>query len=336
MFRTPIEQPTPGFQLDLNHQVLSLGSCFAQNIGEKLVDYKFNVTTNPSGVIFNPLSIFEQLQWALGNQAIPENTILNSNGIFFNYKFHSSINHHEKNGLKESIESHLADIGEQIKHSDLLILTFGTAWVYELMEENMLVANCHKMPQGLFRKKLITVDEIVSGFKALHQQLAHLNPNLNILLTVSPVRHTKEGLANNSLSKSILRVACHELSNHFDHIDYFPAYEMLMDDLRDYRFYQSDMIHPNGDATQYVWNQFSSSYFTERAKTFIGQWQKIINAMHHKPFHEESQEHQKFLKNLLQELENLSSQVDVSQEVAIIKKSPQIVLPCLNTSIQTN
>ena len=204
---------------------------------------------------------------------------------------------------------------ERLAHTDLVILTFGTVFVYQLKANGEMVANCHKVPQKQFDKKLLSVEEIVSGFQAIKEKIEKLNPNIRFLLTVSPVRHTREGLPQNNLSKSILRMACHELCEAHSNVSYFPAYEIMLDDLRDYRFYEKDLIHPNEQAQDYIWQQFSQTHFDDETLSFVNEWSKVKSALAHKPFDAQSEEHQQFLKATLKKLQNLSGQVDVSEEI---------------------
>jgi len=319
MFRTEISQVESRIKIGLKSNIVTLGSCFAENIGNRLSQYKFNSETNPAGIIFNPISIFETLLMALGNQTAPQKSFLQNDGQFFNYKFHSSINEDSKLNLESRINTLLFDLKEKITQADVLILTLGTAWAFELKEDKMLVANCHKINQNTFNKKLLSVQEVKSKFTELKKSLDQINPNLNILLTVSPVRHTREGLANNSLSKSILRLACHELCGN-ERVEYFPSFEIVMDDLRDYRFFEKDMIHPNEQAQDYIWEKFSANYLSNEALEFTTEWHEILNALNHRAFHPSSKQHQAFLVSTLEKLQKLSSKVNVENEISQVKK----------------
>jgi hypothetical protein len=213
------------------------------------------------------------------------------------------------------IHSHL------IPQTSNLILTFGTSFIYKLLNPQVYVANCHKMPKNLFEKELLSVKDICRGFAVLYRELKEINPNLRIILTVSPVRHTKDGMAENQVSKSILRAACHYLTTDYEDVEYFPSYEIMMDDLRDYRFYKPDMIHPNEVAEQYIFEKFSETYFDENLKDFIKKWQPIQKALAHRPFDEKSESHQKFLKKLLKDLQEISTLVNVEKEISEISFS---------------
>jgi hypothetical protein len=319
MFRTEIPSPTPGFNVDIKTPVLSIGSCFANDIGQRLADYKFSITTNPGGIIFNPCSIFDLLEMALQNQPATDHAILQRDGVFLSHKFHSEIRSTTEAGLLLQIESAKKALRDSIQQSGLIILTFGTAWVYKLKKDDTLVANCHKVPQKQFSKTLLSVEDITERFRALKKEISLINPQTKFLLTVSPVRHLKDTLALNSVSKSVLRLACHQLTAQYEEVDYFPSYELMMDDLRDYRFYERDMIHPTGQAVDYIWQKFTEAYFTPSSLAFAADWSQIRSAMQHRPFNPDSAAHQKFLKDLLKKVENHRGTVDVAKELSAIK-----------------
>jgi hypothetical protein len=199
-----------------------------------------------------------------------------------------------------------------------LIITFGTAFIYKLKSNNEIVANCHKQPSYNFTKELLTVEEIIVSFELFLNQFKIQNSKLKIILTVSPVRHTKDTLTLNSVSKSILRIACHELSKQFSNVSYFPSYEIMLDDLRDYRFYKEDMIHPTEVAEEYIWNKFSDVFFESETKQLIKEWSSVSMALNHKPFREDSEEYKIFLTETLKKLELLKGKINVKEEINFI------------------
>ncbi len=303
----------------MDTNILSMGSCFANDMGKRLEDHKLRVTTNPGGILFNPLSIFELMELAHKRLVPAENTFLNHEGVFLNHKFHSQVNGTTESGLRNHIEEVKEELRASLKNTSLIVLTFGTAWVYRLKADGALVANCHKVPQSHFTKELLTVGEIVKQFSLFKEMIQKHNPEVRFLLTVSPVRHIKDTIPLNSVSKSVLRLACHQIREQFEHADYFPSYELMMDDLRDYRFYKKDMIHPNEQAVDYIWKKFIATFFSKSAQSFIDEWSKLKNAMQHKPFHPASPAHQQFLKGLIVKVQNLSGKVDVSKELTALK-----------------
>lgn len=315
MFRTPIEGFEPKFQINHKDKLLTLGSCFAEEIGSRLLSQKFDIQVNPFGTIFNPLSVFELLELTLEPSLSLETAIVKRDETYYNYKFHSSFRDSKPETLLQSISNKLELVKAHLLKSKVIFITFGTAWVYETKADEMLVANCHKLPQKQFNKRMLNLEEIVSAFFSLKETIQPINPDLQIVLTVSPVRHTKETLSLNSVSKSVLRLACHYLSDMSEDVHYFPSYEIMMDDLRDYRFYEKDMIHPNEQAVDYIWSAFSKSFFSKTTQQTIIEWEKLDRALKHKPFNSENKKHKEFLKKTLTRLQNLSSQLNVEEEI---------------------
>jgi hypothetical protein len=263
-----------------------------------------------------PHSIHRALLYALGKRAIPEDTFVSRNGIFFNYDFHSDLSSADLNGLQRRIEKQITGANSFIENAQWVFLTYGTALTYERIDTNDIVSNCHKMPQSLFRKHLLTQKKILDSFGEMYEQLKIVNPNIRLILTVSPVRHLKETIEMNSVSKSILRVACHTITEQHEDVSYFPSYEIMMDDLRDYRFYKADMIHPNEVAEKYIWGKFGDTYFDDALKSFLTKWMDIKSALAHKPFHPDSLDHQNFIRTTIKKLEELKPLVNVDQEIA--------------------
>jgi hypothetical protein len=317
-FRTDVRITRSLAPIRLKNPVLTAGSCFADAIGERLHRYKFPTSVNPLGVIYNPISIHKAILYAVANQGPSENSYLQSQGIYLNYDFHSQISALNKNDLLTKLSGTLANTHYFLKNASRLLITYGTAWVYQQKETTEVVANCHKMPAQLFDKRLLSEQEIVASFHTFYNLVRMLNPNIRFILTVSPVRHIKDTLELNSVSKAILRTACHTLSS-VEGVEYFPAYEIMMDDLRDYRFYKSDMLHPNEDAENYIWERFGEKYFDDETKVFMKKWDDILAAIRHRPFHPTSPSHQGFLKDTLRKLEDLKLNVDVDDEIRIVK-----------------
>tara|TARA_R100000005_G_C4995181_1_gene202093 strand:- start:1984 stop:2964 length:981 start_codon:yes stop_codon:yes gene_type:complete len=319
MFRTELNPKTSSHKIQLSNPLISIGSCFADNIGKKLSQHKFKVEKNPFGVIFNPLSIFELIEAAFNEERLSEDSYLVRDGIHFNYKVHSELHGKSQEKLELQINHKRNLLSKALRKSTTIIITLGTAWVYEEKKTQMLVANCHKIPSKQFNKRLLSSEEISSAFMLLKEQLHAENPELKFILTVSPIRHVKDTLELNMVSKSILRLACHQISTYADDVDYFPAYELLMDDLRDYRFYEKDMLHPNQLAQEYIWGKFMDVYFDKETKAFIKNWSEIRSAMKHKAFHPESDAHQKFLQKTIEKLEHLKGLVKVDKELAKLR-----------------
>lgn len=302
-------------KIELHSKLVSLGSCFAENMGSRLLNHKLNVAINPFGTVFSPASLFQNISLALDNQCFDERHIVERESAFVHLDTHATLFSAEKETLASRLQQKLVELNENLKTADFLILTLGTAWVYQFLETGKLIANCQKLPASNFKKELIHVKYICQTFASVYQKLKSVNPNLTIVLTVSPVRHIKDGMADNQVSKSILRAACHYLVSDFKEVQYFPAYEIMMDELRDYRFYTDDLIHPNTQAQDYIFERFAKTYFSDSLQKFVGDWQKIKRELAHRPFNPKSTEHQNFLQNLKLKLQKLSSIIDVTVEI---------------------
>lgn len=316
-FRTEITCPS-AHPIDLKDSILTTGSCFADLFGQWLYNNKFDVLVNPFGTNYNPISIHKALEESL-TLDLDERLFVNHQGIWHHFDFHSQWSSDKKELLKTSIQKIQKEVDQFLKKSTVLIITYGTAWVYRYKNQNCIVSNCHKVPAKEFDKQLLTSDEITTSFDRLYTALKNIRPDLRIILTVSPVRHVKDTLVLNSVSKATLRLACHTLSKQYEDVEYFPSYEIMMDDLRDYRFYERDKIHPTEEALDYISHKFSDQYFTKEVKSFIEKWHTIQQAMEHRPYHPHSEAHQHFLKDLLHKLEELKGTVSVSEEIKNIQ-----------------
>lgn len=320
MFRTELNIPVSQEKITLKNPVLTMGSCFADAIGSRLKNFKFQTLVNPFGTVYNPISIHKLLESVVLQQTPTATSFLQREEVHYNYTLHSSFSSLKKEALAQQIQTGINRAHHYITKTDVLMITYGTTWVYERKDTGEIVANCHKQPSTLFTKRLLSQQEIADSFRALRTLLQNIRPNLRIILTLSPVRHIKDTLELNSVSKALLRSACHQLSTEFSNVEYFPAYELLLDDLRDYRFYKSDMIHPSEEAEDYIWKKFTHAYFDEGTLTFIKRWTDINTGMHHKAFHPQSAAHQTFLKKLRENLLELKGLVDVEEELQLIEK----------------
>ena len=262
-FRTEVKiESNPGF-ITHKDKLLAIGSCFSSNMGEFLHQRQFEILYDQFGVLFNPVSIEKNIQNAL-EESVDEDLILERDGRFYHYDFPTNFMRQDKAELLEHLQSVQHAFSNRFYKSNRLMITFGTAWVYRLISQNQIVANCHKIPQKAFTKELLDLQHLKEHYTALFQDLKQRNPKLEILLTVSPVRHIKNGLHENNLSKSILLLLSNYLSGTFDYVTYFPAYELVIDDLRDYRFFGNDLIHPNSQAIDYVYERFQDAYFSDK------------------------------------------------------------------------
>lgn len=319
MFRTRVIPSASEHKINLNDMILALGSCFAQNIGQKLKDYKFKANINPFGTLFNPLSIFKLINQAAQGGIIDSKGIVEQQGIFHHYDLHSDFSKLNEDEVLSNANHVLQRMGKVLPENTYVIYTFGTAIAYELKETGEIVANCHKVPAAHFNRRMLSVDEIVNAFAANYELIKGKNKKTRFILTVSPVRHQKESFEQNNVSKSTLRLACEQIVQHHEDIEYFPAFEIMMDELRDYRFYAEDMLHPNSVATDFIWKKFQDVYFDEEHKDFLRKWDKIRKAMAHRPVNKGSEQHQLFLEKTIRQLEEFKDKIDISVEYKLLK-----------------
>ncbi len=285
----------------------------------KLRTSKFETFNNPLGILYDPRSIARAINFALTGNRPDKQTYVNTGSNYINLLTHSDMNGETKEECEQQIDSQLNTLQEKLKEADWLILTLGTSWVYYQNSTGLQVANCHKLPQKEFKKELLEFERTKLVYDNVIQFLQEFNPNLKIIITVSPVRHTKDTLALNNLSKSHLFLLSHYLDETYEHVSYYPAYELLVDDLRDYRFYKSDMIHPTEQAVEYIWEHFSESYFEAETLKSLEELEQLQKALQHKPFNPDSEKHQKFIASTLSKLELLNSKLNLSSEIEKLK-----------------
>ena len=275
MFRTELPIAPATSQLPRTARVLTVGSCFADSIGLRLAANKVESLVNPFGTVFQPLALTKLLRAAAGEDVDWQQHLVEARGRWQSYDLHGSIGADSPVELLLIIQELVRRTGEFLRQADLMLLTLGTAWAYRLRETGELVSNCHKQSADLFVRELLTPDEIINNLAETHAYLRRINPELRFILTVSPVRHLKDTLPLNSVSKSVLRLATHIVSDLLPGVAYFPAYELLLDDLRDYRFYASDMLHPSEVAEDYIWEKFARTYFDADFGRFRKEWAAV-------------------------------------------------------------
>jgi hypothetical protein len=320
-FRTIVRSKPSSAKIAFHNGILTVGSCFSDAIGSRLRNAKFNVSINPFGTTYNPLSIHKAVSSAISNGPPQASTFVCRDELYFNYDFHSSFAATDKAGLEHQIRSITTATHDFLSAAKFLFVTYGTSWVYTRVDTGEVVSNCHKIPASNFKKRLMKESEIQDSFSNLHQKLKKFNPSIRIIVTVSPVRHLKDTLELNSVSKAILRSACHQLTEAFpDDVFYFPAYEMMVDDLRDYRFYKSDMLHPTEQAEDYIWENFKDTFFTPETSSVVDEWTSLNMALKHKAFHPASASHQQFLKATLRKLLALKQKINIDSEIAAVEQ----------------
>ncbi len=321
MFTTPVSVPPPPQKISLPHRLFCIGSCFAQTMGERWLTNKFTARVNPFGTLYNPVSVFRLMQYALNGQRPQAATYLERDGYHFNYDFHSGIHAPTREALQIRIDNTLKQTRQFLLATDWIIVTLGSALVYELQETGQVVANCHKVPAATFRRRLLSIEEIDVCFTRFKTQLEVVNPNARYLFTVSPVRHVRDTLEQNAVSKATLRLAVEPWRQRYlERVHYFPAYEIMLDELRDYRYYAADMLHPSGVAKDYIWQRLTDAYLDEEARQFLVRWTKIRQALEHRPFRPDSPAHRKFLADTLAQLKQLGELVDVHTEINRIEQ----------------
>lgn len=300
-----------------HEKILLIGSCFANNIGSKLQKYKFQADINPFGILYNPISIAQNLLSAAYMQEADPEKIVQGNGRFFHYDFHSEISGSSEMECLQKAHKSIQNTHGLLDQLDYLFISLGTAWAYELKGLGSVVANCHKLPANNFKKVLLKQDQIEKKLTTLIETFQTKYPDLKIIFTLSPVRHVKDGLHENQVSKSILMLVVHSLTQQYSTCSYFPSYEIMMDDLRDYRYYADDLIHPSKLALDYIWKYFSETYFSIATFQLVDEIHKINRDLSHKAFHPKTEEHQKFLQKLEGRIKRLSRKhnLDFSKEI---------------------
>ena len=293
---TPVDIPNYSIQLSHEDKFTLMGSCFAENIGERLSYHQFNVCQNPFGIVFNPISLSKGIHRIIENKPYTTDEIVQHNELWLSLDHHGRFSNLDKTTCLSNINESIEIAHHQLKKSTLLVVTFGTAWVYEKSDFG-IVANCHKIPADQFTKRLLSVKEIKAAFESVLDALNKFNSELNVLFTVSPVRHSKDGMHENNLSKASLLLATNNLVAQQDNCNYFPAYEIVMDELRDYRFFNEDMVHPSKTAIKYIWEKFSTGLFNTQTIELNAEIGKIQSALEHKPFNETSKAHKQFIQN---------------------------------------
>ena len=289
-------------QIDYESQVLLMGSCFAENIGERLAFYKFQGLVNPFGIVFHPLAIEKLVTRAINEDFYSEADLIFQNEQWHCFEVHSSLSHTQKGGLLNALNTKLKELLEYLLTVSHIIFTYGTAWAYRYIESDSIVANCHKFPQKKFLKELLTVEEISASIENTLTLIKDINPQVKFVHTISPVRHLKDGFVENSISKAHLIAGLHELIAPRNRIYYFPAYEIMMDELRDYRFYNEDMVHPNKTAITLIWEQFKSAWIAPETEELQKEIASVQAGLLHRPFNPNSDGHQLFLKDLEQKI----------------------------------
>lgn len=308
-FTTKISIPNSKFPLDYNSKVVLLGSCFAVNISEKFDYFKFQNTCNPFGILFHPLAIEKIISKAINLDFFTEDDIFYHNERWHCFDVHSDVSNSDKEVFLQVLNELVITTNKQLAEATHLIITYGTSWVYRNKQSNKIVANCHKVPQNQFDKEIIAVEVIEKSIQNTIDLIEKVNPSCAIILTISPVRHIKDGFQENQRSKANLIAALHStFDEKYATQSYFPSYEIMMDELRDYRFYTEDMLHPNQVAIDYIWERFSETTISNEAILTMNEVESIQRDLSHRPFNSKSESHLKFLNQMELKISKLKNE----------------------------
>lgn len=307
MWQTIVDIEKPDFALDYHSRLMLIGSCFAENIGNRFIENRFDVDVNPCGIVYNPESVAQVLRLLMEGRLMTEEDLLYNNGKWVSLYHHGKFSAADKEECLNRMNKRLQQGAARLRKADVLMITFGTSWVYRYVVSGRIVANCHRFPEHDFERIRLSVSEITEIYDQLLGQLKQLNPALKILFTVSPIRHWKDGAHGNQLSKSVLLLAIDELRRRWKQAYYFPSYEIVLDELRDYRFYAEDMLHISEAAVHYIWMRFKDTFLTTEAMKVMKQVEKINKGLNHRPFNAEGEEYIVFRKRLLEELNRLKA-----------------------------
>ncbi len=302
-------------------EVMLLGSCFSDNIGGKMRGAMMRATVNPFGTLYNPLSIAQSVRRIVRGERIAGMTLFQQGGVWNSYAFHSRYSMSDKEKTLECMNERISQAHDALSRCKMLVVTLGTAVVYRLRATGEVVSNCHKVPQHEFDRVMASVEEMSKAMNEMVETLHTVNPDLCVVFTISPIRHIADGLETNSLSKASLRVAVDNVvQSHSEFTEYFPAYEIMMDDLRDYRFYATDMLHPSEVAVEYIWQTFQATYLDDRAAQAVARCERVMKRLMHRPMSHNAEVVERFnndtrvvVKNLVKEYPYLEELIEKEQ-----------------------
>lgn len=309
-FRTEIkiDKLSSDWQIDYKKQLFLIGSCFSDNVGERLKNAGFSPMSNPFGTLYNPFSICQNIDRLLQNKSFDESDLVYQNGLWHSFSHHGSFSCPDKKECLQNINKHFFLAQERLLNADFLFLTFGTAWIFRRKANHEVVSNCHKIPAKEFAKEKLSVGEIVERVAQTLLLLKQKNPTIKIVFSVSPIRHLGDGFHANQLSKSTLLLAIDDLCHRSQNVIYFPSYEIVLDDLRDYRYFSDDMAHPSSLAVDYIWGKFSEMFFDESTEQLSLRAEKLKKSLAHRPYNPNSEDYKKFILSIEKERELLKEQ----------------------------
>ena len=307
-FRTSIPKANFPFSIQHQDQTLCMGSCFAAHMGQRLHNLAFPILLNPFGILYNPISIAQSIEQLINNATYTKADLFQHQELWHSFDHHSQFSGLDRADVLMRINQTLQEARVFLQKTNRVILTLGTAYTFVKTTDNKVVANCHKLPASNFERVLLPIDNCVSALSQMFESLKATCPSLEVVLSVSPIRHIRDGLIQNQRSKATLLLAAAELERQFEFVHYFPAYEIVMDDLRDYRFYESDYLHPNQQAVDYIWSYFQDALFEKKTQALTTELSKLRTAAQHRAFHAASTQHQDFLRQQLAKIDQLKKQ----------------------------
>ena len=317
-FRTEIQINKPGLFIEHFNSIATFGSCFAENIAEYLIRFRFNILNNPFGILYNPVSIFNALSLISSGKAFIKNDLVQHDDLWHSWYHHGSFSHPDAEECLAGINKQLQTTKQFMNSCNYLIITYGTAYVFEHLESGTIVSNCHKIPSNYFKRFRLSIKEIESNVSETIELVKSINPAIKIIFSVSPVRHLKDGMVDNQLSKSALILALHNAIKDENSCFYFPSYEIMMDDLRDYRFYDSNLTHPNQLAINYIWDKFSNTWLSEECILIIKDMEKLNQARAHRSLFPGSKKEKEFKQRQIEQLGKLKTKyphIDFSEDI---------------------
>lgn len=324
LFKTKVAIAESKNKIEYADHLLFIGSCFAENIGSRFTERLFNAMVNPFGVVYNPASVSNTLEDIIQKRLMSDAEVAYHNFLWHSFRLHGSFSSTDRDKLIENANQTLSLAHQHLKKTKTLVVTFGTAWVFWLKSTNKIVANCHKYPAATFERSMLSVEDIVHQWQGTIQQLRTFNPAIRIIFTISPVRHWKDGAHGNNLSKATLLLAVEQLINQDTTLEYFPAYEIMMDELRDYRFYADDMLHPSNLAQSYIFDCFTQAYLSRQALTFGQESNKLANALNHRPLQGLTAEHHQFIQKTIEKIEAFQAQYPLIDANIFLKKAKAV------------
>lgn len=307
--QTIVNVEKPVFRIGYDKRILMLGSCFVENIGGKLEYFKFDVDVNPCGIVYNPLSVVNVLNMLLDNRLFTENDLLQNDGKWVSLSHHGRFSATDSGNCLRKINERLEGAAAHLRMTDVLMITWGTSGVYRFRKDGKIVSNCHKFPASDFERFRLDIDGIVKEYTDILLRLKRLRPGLNVVFTVSPIRHWKDGAHGNQLSKAVLLLAIDELTRLFDFVTYFPSYEIVMDELRDYRFYAEDMLHISPQGLEYIWERFKEIYISPETQTWMTRIDKINKTLLHRPSDPDSEDSIRLRMKMAEEMDMIRKEL---------------------------